>query len=392
MSDRVPARVYVGIPALALSCAAWTVACLLRFREPFLLILPSWMLACAVAAALVRRPWARAAFVNLAALLALLWGLEGLARSVVRESDRNRLTYSHDYWEKDPDLGGVPRKGIVGRSKRTYNDTVVYDVTYTIGPDGLRISPPADDSRLRGCALFFGCSFTFGEGVNDDQAMPWRVGARTNGEYRVHNFGFHGYGPHHMLAALESNIVERSVQSPPTHAVFQALPEHAARAAGRFPWGRHSPRYRLAGDGSVKRDGFVDDGDSRSRVVKRIGKQLAKSNLWAWNDLRKRYARDADIDLFVGIVKASDRAIREKFPGCRFHVLLWRDGQGDERFEKTLRGLRGAGLRVHKIDDILPGSVADPQQYDLSRYDSHPNARANDLIAEYVARKILVND
>jgi hypothetical protein len=392
VNARTPYRTIVVLLVLATACTAWALVCLRHFRDPYLLVLPSWLLACVVAAFAVRRPWARAAFVNAAALLAVLWAFEWLACSAVREADRDHLTYSHGYWEKDPALGGVPKKGIVGRSKRTFNDTVVYDVAYTIGPDGLRVSPPVDDSRLRGCALFFGCSFTFGEGLDDDQAMPWRVGVRTNGEYRIHNFGFHGYGPHHMLAALESGFVERTVKTRPTHAVCQAVPEPAAGTAGGCPGGRHRPGDRLAGDGSVKRDGFLDDGDSRSRLVKRVRKLLAGSGIWAWNDLRMRYARDEEIDLFVGIVRASERAIREKFPGCRFHVILWRDEQGEERFEKTLRGLRNAGITVHRMDDILPGYASDPRRYDIGPHDRHPNALANDLIAAYVVREILGRD
>lgn len=389
MSARFPPRAFVVPLLLAISGAAWTLTCLLRFRDPFLWIFPFWLAACVVAAVTIRRPAARAAFVNLAALLALLWAFEAFARTVVRESGRNRLSYSPRYWEKDPVLGGVPRKGNVGRAKRMFDGTVVYDATYTIGPDGLRVPPPEVDARRKKCVLFFGCSFTFGEGLNDDQAMPYRVGVRTNGKYRTRNFGFHGYGAHHMLAALESGIVERCERCLPAHAVYQALPEHAVRAAGSFSWGRHSPRYRLAADGSVRRDGFLDDADSRSPMRRRLKKQLAKSNIAAWSDLRMRFARDEDIERFVAIVEASERVIREKFPGCRFHVLLWRDSQGDERFRKTLEGLRGAGIEVHKIEDMLPDSASDPQRYVISRHDDHPNALANDLIADYVAREIL---
>jgi hypothetical protein len=51
--------------------------------------------------------------------------------------------------------------------------------------------------------------------------------------------------------------------------------------------------------------------------------------------------------------------------------------------------LRTAGLQVHQVDDMLPGNITDESRYEISRYDNHPNALANDLIAEYVVREIL---
>ena len=48
----------------------------------------------------------------------------------------------------------------------------------------------------------------FGAGLNDTEAMPYQVGLKTNGDYRIYNFGVNAYGPHHMLSALEHGYVE----------------------------------------------------------------------------------------------------------------------------------------------------------------------------------------
>ena len=77
---------------------------------------------------------------------------------------------------------------------------------YTIGPNGLRVSPPYEEVADVPCALFFGGSFTFGTGVEDDEALPYVAGILSEGKYRVYNFGYRGYGPHQMLAALESGL------------------------------------------------------------------------------------------------------------------------------------------------------------------------------------------
>lgn len=76
---------------------------------------------------------------------------------------------------------------------------------------------------MSGCVLFFDDSLTFGEGVNDNQTMPYRVGMRSAGALRVYNFAFHGYGPHQMLAQIELGVVRDTIDCLPDHAIYQAI-------------------------------------------------------------------------------------------------------------------------------------------------------------------------
>ena len=60
---------------------------------------------------------------------------------------------------------------------------------------GLRVEPPLAPSHGDRCVLFFGCSYTFGEGVNDTETLPYRTGVLAEGLLRMINFGLHSYGP-----------------------------------------------------------------------------------------------------------------------------------------------------------------------------------------------------
>ena len=193
-----------------------------------------------------------------------------------------------------------------------------------------------------------------------------------------------------MLAALESVVVDKIVQCRPTHVIYQAIPDHVARVAGLHWWGRHSPRYRLEIDGSVRQDGFFDDeGVSPGPIYEELQWQLSKSNISKWFQMRVRRVTDNDIELFLAIVKASERILRQKFPGCQFHVILWSIEPPVDTYRKVRDGLQAAGFQVHLVDDILPDYISNPRQYEISEYDRHPNARANDMIAGYVTRRIL---
>ena len=150
-----------------------------------------------------------------------------------------------------PDIGYGPQPGTTCTAQKTVGTNILYNVTYEIDDNGLRFTPPASSSNAN-AILFFGGSFTFGEGVNNNEAMPYRVADLCNYQYNVLNFGFHGYGPHQMLAALDSGLVEKILDSiTPTIILYQALPGHALRSAGESSWDRDGPAYTLSKEGKI---------------------------------------------------------------------------------------------------------------------------------------------
>ncbi len=355
---------------------------------PYLWVSASCIIACLIEMLVARREAVRAVWLNIAVLALALGGAEGYAYFRVKAEELP--TYTKGYWVRDDILGVVPVKGVVARSKHMHGATVIYDVTYSIGPDGLRISPFYSVAELKGCVLFFGCSFTFGEGLNDNQTLPYQVGVLSHGGFRTHNFAFHGYGLQQMLAALEYGLVDNIVHCRPTHIIYQAHPDHVARAAGLYSWGRHGPRFILSSDGSVKQRGHFDDEDlDPSPLGANLRYQLSKSYLLSWLAGRGRPVRKEDVRLFVGIISEARQLVLKKFPGCQFHVLLWPWRPQLRTYTEVLEGLKNAGVRVHLIHDILPDYTNDPVKYEISPFDHHPNTSANKIIAEYVVKEIL---
>jgi len=145
------------------------------------------------------------------------------------------------YFQTHKILGTVPKKNIQITAQKSYRNKLLYNVQYTIDQNGLRIGFN-HRQEPETAVLFFGGSFTFGEGVNDNETMPYRF--EEKGIFKAFNFGFHGYGPHQMLAILE-NEMEKSIVSdtPSKYAVYQAIAGHVDRCAGRAWWDQSGPRY-----------------------------------------------------------------------------------------------------------------------------------------------------
>lgn len=79
-----------------------------------------------------------------------------------------------DYYYKDPNyvLGyGPPRKEGVYSSIKLVEEDTVYSVRYTI-KDKMRFTPNSNYYSNK-TSIFLGCSQTFGEGLNDNQTLPY---------------------------------------------------------------------------------------------------------------------------------------------------------------------------------------------------------------------------
>jgi hypothetical protein len=361
--------------------------------SPFLWLAVAGAVACFVSARRSAKSWVRIVCVNAGLLLVLFGITEGMFAVLLTRRNNGLAQYPAGYFLPDDDLGGAAQHGAAHVLKYHGND-VVYDVTYTIGANGLRVSPP--DSARGGpgdaeCGLFFGDSFMFGEGLADDQTLPYRVGVLSGGRVRAYNFGFHGFGAQQMLAALERNRVAPAIGCRPTEIVYEAIPDHVARAAGLYNFMTHGPRYEVVtgsdGADSAAYRGHFDDGRS-SGVRAVLGAVFAHSWLYRWIVSLSPPPDDEDLRRYLAIVATAKRVAEAKYPGCRFDVLYWSIHGGGAMDEKTLPALQKLGLRVHVVDMILPGFARNPSQYWLSRYDAHPSARADDLLARYLVQTL----
>lgn len=375
------ARIALAILALLVASA-----CCLKFLSTPIL----WMGAIWSAALLVgawrTRGTTKAVFFNLAALVLIVCGVE----AYFAWKRPPRPSYSEPYYVTDEALGFAPARNVKARAREFHHGRLIYDVTYSVGQHGLRVGPVRADGSSSKPVLFFGCSFTYGEGLPDEKTMPYQVGLLFP-EFQIRNFSFHGYGPHQMLANIQSGRVRQAVQGKPRFAIYQALPDHIARAAGKIYYGRHAPKFELNGENTLELRGHFDDAETPpSAVAGRFEAQLRKSALYTTLRNLQPATTPSDLRLFFALVEKSRDLLLADYPGLAFHVILWRNFDSEEQVYRQMQaGLQRMTFTVHCIEDILPDYNVRPEAYWLDDADRHPNARANQLIAEYVATRII---
>lgn len=332
-----------------------------------------------------------ACLVFIEVFLALYLSAQGICGWInMREASRVVRTGSHSdgtSYQSSQILGHMPKRNVTSGARLVADGAEIFDYTYHIDNFRRRITPASNHSAIHPRAVvFFGDSFTFGEGVNDDATLPNQV-AIHRPDLAVYNYAFSGYGPNHMLARLESLDTRAEVPEASTTGVYVFIPNHVRRVIGAFSvisWSRHSPWYHLGGDGLPERLGSF---------------QGERKGLTEWYDFLKgdqvvKYFNldfpfvlsKTDFDLTEAIIVRSAELYKSQFRGGDFYVVLYPGTPVDE-FPAGPMGqrLKSRGLHVLDYTTLLSG---EPESNFFLPFDTHPRPVAQARVALELARDL----
>lgn len=262
------------------------------------------------------------------------------------------------------------------------DDTPVYQAFYSTDEQGRRVTPGQDRKHATRAMLFFGCSFTFGEGVQDNQTLPFYT-SQLVPNHRIYNYGVPGYGSQHMLEKLQSAEFPQEIEEKEEAVlVYTFLDSHIARIIGRPQvfWGRHFPYYRLEGERLVRHGSFL----SARPILTGLYDFLGKSSLvrylataWQWPPIN-----DDDIKLTARIIEESRNTFRDKFRSDRFYVLFY-PLASKKNAGRLIPYLKKAGIRYFHYSTLTePGAI------DVIPNDPHPSAESYRAVASILAKDI----
>ena len=282
-----------------------------------------------------------------------------------------RVTPGNRFFEKDPVLG---YKQIPGQFVVTLKGVFNFRVTHL--PNGYRITHPLDTyggTNKRDEIWIFGCSYTHGWSLNDDETYSWLLQKRFP-EYEVVNFGVEGYGTTHSLLQFREAIKHKR----PKVAVLAYVNFHDERNTflrGRRKaikdWNRLGPLVqpfaRLDSRGNLVYG--MDAVEYREFPLMRYSafSHYLELNYNGWEE---RYARSRNVSEAL----ITQMAAEAKEHGVKFLVAGLEYNTPTRRMLKFLEehGIRGIDASV---DLGIKGNSNAP-------YDGHPSARANKVYAD----------
>jgi len=322
----------------------------------------------------------RALLFNTAFLFLVLACVEeySIIRNIKNSYDPNlkRNTYSCHLSRPSDTLGYCMLKNIVCYSKEYYKDTLLYDVKYSSDENGQRILPKIIPNSSTRSIVYFGCSFTYGDGLNDNETVPYLVQELAGNSYKIYNFAFTGYGPHQMLAQIETHMVDSIVKFKPYLFIFSTIPDQVRRVVNPVENNRHDPQYKLNRFNVPERFGNFDDpGKKNISFMKEpeVGKYISGLS---------KASRRKNIGLFTAIIKKSKELLLKKYPGSKFCVVFY--DYYSEINQEIENQLVANEIDYYKVSNLIPDYQWNSQKYAIYLpVEGHPAFFLNKQLAVY---------
>jgi hypothetical protein len=311
------------------------------------------------------------------------------SNNVTVNSTPQNSMQTHNY------LGYSPLPGITIGKKKVIDDQVVYDVEYSINKDGFRITPNSNNLSKQ-CLFFFGGSFTYGEGLNVNETLPYLVASLREQKYKLFNFGFHGYGPHQMLSIIENGD---KYQCESVKVIYSLIQDHIARASGLSPWDKHGPKYEVRNGVAVLQGKFSGNNilafsPLLIQLQSRIYSALKKSSTYSFFNQRRRETNTRDLNRFIAIIDKSKSILEKRYHDLEFNIILWdshnlSEYTHEEQVKNIIEEFEVKNYSYVLVSSILPHYKKNILEYSIHQLDRHPNKLANINIATYIVHDIL---
>ena len=278
-----------------------------------------------------------------------------------------------------PVVGWGPEHAGRFHAKKTdpKSGALIYEADYTIDSNLLRETHSVETGPT---IVFFGDSYTFGEGLSDADTLPQIFADLLGRKQRVLNLGFSAYGPVQFLAELQTGRFDAVIGAQPRLFIFMTAPWHADRTACKAYWERSSaPRYAL------ENSQIVFKGECNKGQIPWLREWI--ENLASYRLFIKPYLQKVtheDLELFIRVVLAAVNLAKEKYgvatlvPYLTNHGYLKGTGFSDDEIIQRLRdgGAMVVDVSLGKDDDCTHGLCI--------KGDGHPTPLANHLRASII--------
>ncbi|MES2528065.1 MAG: hypothetical protein V4598_13305 [Bdellovibrionota bacterium] len=296
-----------------------------------------------------------------------------LETPVYENSDKGRSMYLGP-WRLNPNLD--ENFQVLG----TKSSRVKYKVHYSTDEYGNRKGHVVPDSKEG--VLFLGCSFTFGQGVNDEETFPFQFGKRTG--LNTYNLGVPGSSPSTILKSLEEEKVNfpDKLKKEVTTVVLTIIPDHLQRVVGTSSFFGTSesnytyyPYYYLEKGNLVSVPSFAEGG-----LDKNLTRLLSYSNLMTVSGAEYPVMGDEHYELFSRLVQKIQSHLRSKLNVKEFIVAIFPTGRSYSQLQKMKTTLIRDGMKVLDYSFIQAPFLMGDSYY--LAYDGHPSPKTYDLFTD----------
>jgi hypothetical protein len=316
---------------------------------------------------------------GLVVLASLAFGLSVIEATAAIKETKELLVVTNGWSVRQPVVGWGPEHAGHFHAEKTdpKSGALIYEADYTIDSNLLRETHSVETGPT---IVFFGDSYTFGEGLSDANTLPQVFADLLGRKQRVLNLGFSAYGPVQFLAELQTGRFDAVIGAQPRLFIFMTASWHAERTACKAYWdGSSAPRYAL------ENNQIVFKGECNKRQFPWLREWL--ENTASYRSIIKPYLQKAtheDVELYIRILLAAVNLAKEKYGVATLVPYLtnpgYLKGTGFSDDEIVQR-LRDGGAMV--VDVSLAKEEAAGAKLRIEG-DGHPTPLANRLRASII--------
>lgn len=262
----------------------------------------------------------------------------------------------------------------------------VFDVTATTDKWGRRITPIRNSKQPDRHLIFFGCSNTYGEGVEQEETIPFYTADATK-QYRSYNLAISGGSIADAWAYTNVLDLLEDIPEKQGYAFYLFLDTHISRYKGDLTnlhgWIENRPLVRPKKDGQVH---FYGRYGNANPTLAFLSKWAKKSYLLSALKFNLPPIREQDLKDFVQVAASVRDAYEKKFGKENPFVFVFYFQYARYYAPKLKPLLEQAGIRYLDYSGFDLEQLSD--QYLHIKYDGHPNALAHKIVGELIAEDL----
>lgn len=247
-------------------------------------------------------------------------------------------------------------------------------------PNGSRVTSVDFDCDDCKKIHLYGCSVTWGHGLNDEQTEPWKLQEKLKC-YKVYNWGVGASGTVQVWLSLQDQIKKGNI---PSVVIYNYASFHEERNTFSWSWRRTWQNILRKGyNRDIHQDFYIPVIRSKEMTVRYVSEDWVNFNLplvrysVLSNVVNELIQSLRDVD--VSSSRITENIIEEINRLCSEHQIQFivMGLTADEKTKELFYKLRKRGIHIGDI------SVDYRQtEYNLMPYDGHPNERANEVYME----------
>lgn len=266
-----------------------------------------------------------------------------------------------------------------------------YNVVYTNTKDSIRYNPVINQTDKK--AMLFGCSFTYGTGIEDEETLAANLASQDSSRNYL-NFGQEGWGIQQMLINLEvranQNEFLKETITQSDIGIYFYLEDHIYRLLGKnhlvsYHWGTEFPFYDI---------------DVKKQIVKldgKLGDQLGALKKWTYFPVHisllyktiyfkffykgPEPLKEIDYEKAALAIKHSKDLFLKNNPTKKFLVVLF------PNTDNTNNGKIKPYLEKQNLEILDLSQLIDKQSrgdHIICKDDNHPNNRLNKMVSKKI--------